>query len=187
MRTEQSFFFAAPQPDADGAARLDVERFQNADGFHHDNRSGAVVGGARARVPGVEVSAQHDDFVFLVGARDLSDSVVLHGIVVVEGVGDVEFEGDFFFLLQQASDAAPVLGGHGELRNGCGLAGLVGTSRLNEHRATARGAAAVVDDGQNFFIGEKLVQVLHKLTASRDLGHTKRWALAGNLIFARLG
>jgi hypothetical protein len=53
---------------------------------------GAVVGCARARVPGIEVGAEHHDFVFFVGARNFGDGVVLHGIVVVESVGDVQFE-----------------------------------------------------------------------------------------------
>ena len=163
LRTEQSFFFAAPQADANGAARLDVERFQDADGFHHHDRSGAVVGGAGAGVPGVKVRAQHDDFIFLVGAGDFRDGVVLHGIVVVESVGDVQFERDFFFLLQQARDAGPVLGGHGELRNGCGLTRFVRSAGLNEDRAAAGGSAAVVDDGQNFFVGEKLIQIFDEL------------------------
>ena len=165
LRAEQAFFFAAPQADADGAARLDVERFQDADGFHHDDGAGAVVGGSGAGVPGVEVRAQHDDFIFLVGAGNFGDGVVLHGIVVVEGVGDVQFEGDVFLLLQQARDAGPVLERHGELRDGGGLAGLVGSAGLHKHGAAAGSLAAVVDHGQNFFVGEELVQILDELLA----------------------
>ena len=166
LRAEQAFFFAAPQADADGAAGLDVERFQNAHGFHHDDGACAVVGRARAGVPGIEVRAEHDDFIFLVGAGNFGDGVVLHGVVVVESVGDVQFEGDVFFLLQQAGDAAPVLGGHGELRDGGGFAGLVGSAGLDENGAAAGGAAAVVDDGQNFFVGEELVQIFDELAAA---------------------
>ena len=66
LRAEQAFFFAAPQADADGATGLDVERLQDADGFHHNDAAGAVVGGAGAGVPGIEMRAQHHDFIFLV-------------------------------------------------------------------------------------------------------------------------
>jgi hypothetical protein len=90
LRSEQAFFLAAPQADANGAARLDVQRFQDAHGFHHDDGAGAVVGCARARVPGVEMGAEHHEFIFLVRSRKLGNGVVLHGIVVIESVDDVQ-------------------------------------------------------------------------------------------------
>ena len=99
LRPEQAFFFAAPQTDADGAAGFDVERFQDANRFHHHNGSRAIVGGSRPGVPGIEVCAQHDDFIFLVGAGNFGDDVVLHGVIVVESIGDVQFEGDVLLLL----------------------------------------------------------------------------------------
>ena len=109
LRAKQSFFFAAPQTNADGAARMDVEGFQNANRFHHHDGARAVVGGSGAGVPGIEMRAQHDHFIFLVGAGNFGDGVVLHRIVIVESIGDVQFERDIFFLLQQARDARPVL------------------------------------------------------------------------------
>ena len=80
-----------------------------------------------------------------------------------------------------------MLGGHGELRDGCGFTGLVRTAGLDEHGAAAGGAAAVVDDRQNFFVGEKLVEIFGELAAPGDLGHAERRALAGNFVFAGLG
>jgi hypothetical protein len=109
LRAEQPFFFAAPQADADGAAGLDVERFQDAHGFHHDDGSGAVVGGSGAGVPGIEMRAQHHDFIFLVGAGDFGDGVVLHGIVVVESVGRSVRERRLSFAAAGARFAGPVL------------------------------------------------------------------------------
>ena len=53
------------------------------------------------------MSAQHDDFVFLVGAGDFGDGVVLHGIVIIESIGNIRFERHIFFLLQQPGDASP--------------------------------------------------------------------------------
>ena len=102
---------------------------------------------------------QHHDFVFLVfiGARNFGDGVVLHGIVVVESVGDVQFKGHVFLLLQQAGDARPVLERQVELRNGCGFAGSVAPTGLHKHGSSAGGLAAVVDNRKNFFIGQELV------------------------------
>ncbi len=187
LRAEEAFFFTAPQADADGAAGHDADGFQDADGFHHDDGAGAVVGGAGAGVPGIEVGAEHDDFIFLVGAGDFGDGVVLHEVIVVESVDDVELERDVFFLLQEAGDAGPVLGGHGELRNRGGFAGLVGSAGLNEDGATAGGAAAVVDDGENFFVGEELVEIFLELAAARELGHAEGRALAGDFVLGSLG
>src|SRR5437868_726377 len=51
LGAEQTLFFAAPQPDANGAARFNTECLENANRFHHHDRSGAVVGRARATVP----------------------------------------------------------------------------------------------------------------------------------------
>src|SRR5579864_1692081 len=59
LRAEQTFFFAAPQSDADSAPRLDVEGLQYANGLHHDNASSSVIGGAGSGMPGIEMSAEH--------------------------------------------------------------------------------------------------------------------------------
>src|SRR5579862_8337699 len=133
------------------------------------------------------MGAEHDDFIFLVGTGNFGDGVVLHGIVIVESIDDVQFERDVLFFLQKACDAAPVLGGHRELGN-CGrLAGFVGASGLDEHGAAAGGAAAVVDDRKNFFVGEELVHVFDQLPALGKLGHARGRTFAGNLVFGGLG
>src|SRR5208283_3045666 len=141
------------------------ERFQNTDSLHHDDASCAVVGGSRTGVPGVEVCAQHHELIFLVRARNLGDGVVLHRIVIVESVGNVQLERDILLLLQQPRDASPVLDRNGELRDGGGLSSFVGSARLHEHSSAAGSLAAVIDDGQNFFFGEELVQVFDELHA----------------------
>ena len=130
VKPEQAFFFAAPQADADGAAGLDVQGFQDANGLHHDNRSGAVIGGSGAGVPGVKMRTEHHDLVFLVFIRagNFGDGVVLHWIIVVKGVIDVQFQGDVFVLLQQSSDARPMLNRHNKLGDGRGLARFIRAS-----------------------------------------------------------
>ena len=50
-RAKQALFFAAPEADPNRAAQLDASCLQNAHGFEHHGRPGAVVGRARARVP----------------------------------------------------------------------------------------------------------------------------------------
>ncbi len=75
-RAEQTFFFTTPQRDANGAIQRQVRGFENADGFHHDGAAGGVIGGAGAAVPRIEVSTEHDDFVFVfAGAGDFADDV----------------------------------------------------------------------------------------------------------------
>ena len=74
-RAEQAFLFAAPQGHANGAVHLQVERFQNAHGFHRDRAARAVIGGAGAHVPGIEVAADHHELVRLGRAGNLRDHV----------------------------------------------------------------------------------------------------------------
>ena len=101
-RAEQSFFLAAPQGDANSAARLHADGLQNANGFHGDGAAGGVVGGSGAAVPGVEMRAEHDDLAALVGTRNLGDGVVGVGIGIVELVADVHLELDGNVAVEQA-------------------------------------------------------------------------------------
>src|SRR2546423_12898954 len=50
-RAKQSFLFAAPQGDANGATRLQPQCLNDAHGFHCDRDAGAIVSSARAGVP----------------------------------------------------------------------------------------------------------------------------------------
>ena len=54
---------------------LHAARLQNPQRLHHDRRAGGVVGRAGAAVPGVEVRADHHDFIGLVGAGNVRDDV----------------------------------------------------------------------------------------------------------------
>src|ERR1019366_332037 len=51
----------------------------------------------------------------------------------------------------------------------------------------AGGAAAVVDDGENFFVGVELVEIFLELAATGDLGHAEGRALAGDFVLGGLG
>ena len=113
-RAEQPFFFAAPERHAHGAVHFQVERFQNAHHFHGHGGAGAVIGGARAHVPGIEVAAHHHQLVGLGGAGNFGDHVERIGVGHVEFGLDVEGELHRDVVLQQARDAVVVLRGDGD-------------------------------------------------------------------------
>src|SRR5581483_3483444 len=174
------------QSDANGAARPDVESLQNANRLHHDNASRPIVGGAGSGEPGIEMRPEHDDLIFLIAAGNLGNGVVLHGIVIVESVRDIHFQGHFLLLIEQAGDAVPVLRSHGELRNSCGLSGLVGSAGLHEDSAATRASTAMINDRENFFIREKLVEIFLKLAPAKEFRHAEWRTLSRDLIFADL-
>src|SRR5450759_2990295 len=90
QRSEQPFFLAAPEGDADRAPRLDAERLEDARRFHHDGAAHGVIGRAGRHVPGIEVAPEHDDLVLLVAAGNLRDRVVRGVALRIPRVGDVE-------------------------------------------------------------------------------------------------
>ncbi len=110
LGAEEALFFAGPQCDADGAAGMEVEGFDDADGFHHGRAAGGVVGCAGAGVPGIHVSAEHDDFILQIGSGNFGDGVVAH-LVVVEF--HFQLDGHFQFLagLNHPHEAVEMLGG----------------------------------------------------------------------------
>src|SRR5262249_24601703 len=75
-RSDQSLLFAAPQSDADRAARLDAERLNDPHDLHRDSRSRAIVRGAGSRMPRIEMAADHHDLVLQIGAGDFGDHIV---------------------------------------------------------------------------------------------------------------
>jgi len=105
---EEAFFFAGPQGNANGAARLDVERGEDAHDFHGDDRARAIVGSAGASDPAVEMAADHDDLILEVGvgAGDFGDGVVSMLMVAGEFGFDVHLDGDGDVGLEEAIDAA---------------------------------------------------------------------------------
>ena len=90
-RSEQTLLFTRPEADADGAARFDAERLQDAHGFHANGTTGGVIRGAGSAVPGIHVCADHHHFVFQVSAGDFGNRVVSHRIVIIKLRLDVHF------------------------------------------------------------------------------------------------
>ena len=64
LRAEQSFLFAAPEREANRAARLRADRFENARRLEHRGRAVGVVRRAGRGMPRVEMAAEHHHFVF---------------------------------------------------------------------------------------------------------------------------
>ena len=75
LRSQQAFFFAAPQRDPYGTVHLQVQSFENAHSLDRHRRTSGIVGGARATVPGIQVRSQHHDLILLPSALDFADHV----------------------------------------------------------------------------------------------------------------
>src|SRR5262249_3688641 len=92
FRTDQALLFAGEENEANGALGLEVELGECASGFKNGGGTGAVVGGAGAEIPGIEVGAKDDDLLGLFGAANLGDGVVDLHLVVAELVGHFDFD-----------------------------------------------------------------------------------------------
>ena len=166
LGAEDSLLFAGPESDADGAAWLDAEGLEDADGFHGDYGSGAVVGGSGAGDPTVEVTADHDDLLLEggVGAGDFGDGVEAVLVVSGEFGFDIDFDGDGGVGLCEAVEAAVALNGSdgdwnldalfrdvGCAAEGCAVVVKEGSAGAAAVFAIARG----FDDGGDLFVGEE--------------------------------
>ena len=120
LRSEQSLLFATPTRDADRAARFNTDRFENAGGFHHRRAAHGVVGRTGRRVPRIEVSAKHNDFVFLIRTVNLADRVVARHTVRDSAVADVKFEFDRCFVSQKPGDPTVIFVTHNDGRDHLG-------------------------------------------------------------------
>ena len=140
LRSEQSLLFAGPQRDANGAARLDVERLQDAHGFHGDDGAGAVVGCAGAGDPAIEVAAEHDDLIFQlgIGAGNFGDGVEAVLVLAGEFGFDVDFDADGHVGLGEPIETAVALDRGHHHGNLDALVGEVGSA--------AEGGAVVVKE-----------------------------------------
>src|SRR5690606_18078879 len=170
-RADQALLLAAPQRDADGAARLGADRLEDAHGLHHHRDAGAVVGGAGGGVPGIHVRADHHH---LVGERattgDLGDGVVALAVGVGGEAGiRMQAQAHGFALVQRAHHLVVVLGDHRELRHADRLAGLARTAAAGADDAVV--AAAQLDRGEHALIGEVGIELLAELDPLQVLLH----------------
>ena len=90
-RAEQALLFSGPQANAHGAAQPHAGGLEDAHGFQHHTGARAVVGGARSGVPGIEVRANHHDFVGLgfIGAGHFANDVERVQVIFIKLVLNV--------------------------------------------------------------------------------------------------
>jgi hypothetical protein len=81
-RAQQTFLLSAPQPYANRAIQLQVQSLQDAHDLDHDRATRAVIGRSGSGVPRVEMSAYHDNLVFLRSAGDLANDVLAVDIFI---------------------------------------------------------------------------------------------------------
>ena len=141
LGTEKALFFAGPKSDADGAARFDLQSGEDAHDFHGHDGARAVVGGACRGNPGIEMAAEHDDFVFQlgIGAGNFGDGVEAVFVIAGELGFDVHLDADGYVGLKEAVDAA-IIFNRGD-REGKRI-GLIAMIDLD-----AEGGAVVVENG----------------------------------------
>src|SRR5260370_42344924 len=112
----------------------------------------AVVSGSGSGMPGIEVRAEHNDFVGFgfVCAGDFADDIEGIQIVIVEPVLDIELKSDGDFFLEHADDAAVVFAGDGDARKSWRILFFV-TATPPHHENLAVIAAGRLNPGGAFF------------------------------------
>ena len=108
QRSQEALLFGVPERDADGAARLLPERLDEPRSLHHHGGADGIIGGPGGGVPGIQVPAEHHDFVGLVGAGDFGHHVVGGLALGVDVVDDVELQAHVLAVVEQALDAAVI-------------------------------------------------------------------------------
>ena len=69
-------FFVHPRNHSQSALRMQVKLLQNLGRFHRDHHAGAVVDCARAQIPRIEMSRDHDELFGMFAALQVGDDVV---------------------------------------------------------------------------------------------------------------
>src|SRR2546427_10303756 len=88
-------------------------------------------------MPGIEMCAEHDEFVGLVVSGNFADDVERIQIIIVELVRDIHFDSNRNLLVQHSPDPAIVLHGHNDLRWNGRIVRIPATATLNEYGAAA--------------------------------------------------
>ena len=148
---EQALFFAVPDAQADGAAGFDADGLEDSHRLHRAGDGVGIVGGAVGRVPGIQVGAEHDDFILENGidAGDFADDIIAIRIVGVVLDLDVGADFDFESMLDYPGHHIVVFGGQDDGGNG------VVAAIASEDADGAVNVLAGAEDDAGFFILEQ--------------------------------
>src|SRR2546422_1685527 len=149
-----AFLSAGPWGRPNGAPHFGVCRFKNSEGSDHNRRACRIIGSAGSGMPGIEMCAEHDEFVGFVGSGNFADDVERIQIIIVELVLDIHFDSKRNLLVQHSPDPAIVLHGHNDLRWNGRIVRIPATATLNEYGAAA--ALSGFDGGDHTLIQKKL-------------------------------
>src|SRR5262249_25594180 len=105
-------------------------------------------------MPGIEMCAEHDEFVGFVSSRNFADDVEGIQIIIVELVLDIHLDSNRNLLVQHSPDPAIVLHGHDDLRRNGRIVRIPATATLNEYGAAA--ALSDFDGGDHALVQKKL-------------------------------
>ena len=79
-RSPQAVLFIGPEYDAHGSARAHSECFHQTDGLPCRHATPAVVHRTLSHIPGVDMSAEHDDLLGKLATDELCDDVSRTGV-----------------------------------------------------------------------------------------------------------
>ena len=135
--SEYALLLAAPERDPDGPVHFQTQGLQDPYNLKHHSAAGAVVGSSCPGVPGIQMRADHDDFVGFRGAWNLPDYV--RGIHIRLGNRrlDVQLETNRRFHFDCARDAVVLFGGDHELGRSERVGGAKTSGGLCRKRAAA--------------------------------------------------
>ena len=138
LRAVQSFLLAAPEREADRAARLRADRSENARRLEHRRGAVCVVRCARRGVPRIEMGADHHDLVAQlgIGAGNLRDDVVAARVLGEVAPLDVDADLHGNAIFEKSNEVVVVLASHDDRWHGVGA----GVARLEEDRSVLAAA-----------------------------------------------
>ena len=150
LGAEEAFLFSAEEGEAEGAAGGASGGGDGLGDGDDGGCAGSVVLRAGAGVPGVEVTADEDDFLGEVAAGEIGDDVV-DGDVLADGVDEAEFDSDWAFFQEATEEEGIFLaddgGGEGE---DCAVPGTADGDGVLD-------GAGAGEDGERAEVGEELV------------------------------
>ena len=173
LRSEQTLLFAAPQRDAHGPIHFQIQALENPHRFDGYRRAGGIVGGAGTAVPGIQMRAQHHDFVLLAASFDLADHVERIGGRIDELRLNIELQLHGDVVIEQPNYAIVMLWRHHHHGRWNGILGIARSAGLAEDRARVADVPRL-QDHYCAFVFEELIHLVAKLGTLLLFGRLRR-------------